>query len=572
MVSQKVVFKSDHRKEQWLFPPSIGSMIPEEHPVRLIDGIIEEMDITEILTSYKGGGTSSYHPKVLIKILVYGYLDRIYSSRRLEQQTCENICYMWLSGMQYPDHVTISNFRSGKLKGNIKGIFSQVVKRLYKEGLLKLHTQTVDGTKFESVSSRYTYVWEKNIMRFKGNLEQKIEGLLREIEEQTKEELAEDNHREKNENEEGKANTDIGLISEKIEEKLNQFEKIENKDIKKKITKIKNQHLPKLKEYEKKQEKLNGRGSYSTTDPDATFMRMKDDHLGTGQLKPAYNIQISSEQQFILNYTVHQNTNDASCYIEHTEDTLEMLNQLALPKFRRSIGDSIYGTEQNYEYLEEHKIENYLKYPQFHNERKSKFKNDSFRAENFFYNEDQDFYVCPMGQHLTKYETRVIKRKNGFATNVVKYKAQNCNNCPLKGKCLKCETNRTVQRNANLERHKKIARDNLNSLRGIQLRKNRSVDVEPIFGHIKYNRIFKRLTLKGIPKINIELGLLAIAHNLKKMMKLIKNNQNNANFPYSALKVLKKLISIIYHTIALYMKFSVQIFKSDLTFHFFAST
>ena len=182
MLGQKVIFKSDHSKEQWLFPPSIGSMIPEDHPVRFIDGIIEEMDITDILSTYKGGGTSSYHPRVIIKILVYGYLDRIYSSRRLEQQTQENICYMWLSGMQRPDHVTISNFRSGKLKGNIKGIFGQVVKQLFEEGMIRLNTQTVDGTKFESVANRYTYVWEKNIMRFKGNLEQKIEGLLQEIE------------------------------------------------------------------------------------------------------------------------------------------------------------------------------------------------------------------------------------------------------------------------------------------------------------------------------------------------------------------------------------------------------
>ena len=541
----KVVFKSDHRQEQWLFPPSIDSMIPSDHPVRFIDSVIDEMDISDILSTYKGGGTSSYHPRILIKILVYGYLDRIYSSRRLEQQTHENICYMWLSGMQKPDHVTINNFRSQKLNGNIKSIFSQVVKRLYSEGYIRLETQTVDGTKFESVANRYTHVWEKNIMRFKGNVEQKIEGLLKEIDEQIKQETSNQNDQGIGDDGVETEDQDNKLTSAQIEEKLKQYSEVENKEIQRKIRKIEKQLLTKLKEYEEKEAILNGRSSYSKTDPDAGFMRMKDDHLGTGQLKPAYNIQLSSEKQFIINYTIHQNANDSSCYIEHTNDTLEMFYPLGLPKFKRANADSIYGTESNYDYLEQQEIENYLKYPQFHNENKPKYKNNPFRAENLFYNEELDFYVCPMGQRLTKYRTETTKRKNDHIATTNIYKALNCNRCPLRGGCLKGDGNRTVKRNPNLERHKNIARNNLNSLRGIHLRKKRSVDVEPIFGHIKYNRLFDRFMLKGILKINVELGLHAIAHNLKKMMNLMKDHQNNdilVNFALNSLKTMYLLL------------------------------
>jgi len=540
-----IVFKSDHRREQWLFPPSIESMIPDDHPVRFIDSVIDGMDISDILSTYKGGGTSSYHPRILIKILVYGYLDRIYSSRRLEQQTHENICYMWLSGMQKPDHVTISNFRSSKLKGNIKSIFSQVIKLLYCEGLIRLKTQTVDGTKFESVANRYTHVWEKNIMRFKGNLEQKIEGLLKEIDDQIKEETENRNDQDNGEKGYETEGKDNKLTSAQIEEKLSRYAEVKDEKIKRKIQKIEKQLLTKLKEYEQKEELLNGRNSYSKTDSDASFMRMKDDHLGTGQLKPAYNVQASSENQFIINYTIHQNANDASCYIDHTNDTLEMLDRLGLPKFQRSNADSIYGTESNYDYLEQQGIDNYLKYPQFHNENKPRYKNDPFKVDNLFYNEELDFYVCPMGQRLNKYKTETTKRKNGHIATVNIYKARNCDRCPLRGSCLKGEGNRTVKRNPNLERHKKIARDNLNSLWGIQLRKKRSVDVEPIFGHIKYNRLFNRFMLKGIPKINIELGLHAIAHNLKKMMNLLKKHQNNDNLPNLALNSLKKIYLLL---------------------------
>jgi transposase len=528
-------FKAHKRDQEWLFPPSIGEMIPLDHPVRFIDKAVNEFDISSILSSYKPGGASIYHPRVLIKLLVYGYMDRKYSSRDLEKALHENVVYMWLCSMNKPDHVTISNFRSKKLKGEIKSIFAQVLKQLYKHKIISLKTQVVDGTKIESVANRFSYVWAKNISRFKGSLEQKIESLLEEVESYINNENIETTNQkdeplatqkpkiETNEKESEQKNS-----SEKIEERLSNIPELPDKEINKKVEKIKKKHLPKLKTYEAQEEILDGRNSYSKTDPDATFMRMKRDRLGKEQLKPAYNLQLSSENQYIINYSIHQNTNDAFCYKVHTTGTLQMLEESDLPKFQQANGDSIYGTEENYTFLIEKQIENYLKYPSFHAEKKHDYKKYPFHTRTLYYNEKQDYYICPMGQKMLKSETRKKETKTGFKSEVIIYRAQNCKNCPLRGQCLKGESERSVQRNHNLEKYRETARNNLNSDQGKILRSKRSVDVEPIFGHIKYNRFFDRLMLVGIEKIEVELGLHAIAHNLKKMM---KNLQKWTNIP-----------------------------------------
>lgn len=550
--SSKVLrFKSHKRDQEWLFPPSIGEMIPADHPVRFIDKAVNEFDISSILSSYKPGGASIYHPRVLIKLLVYGYMDRKYSSRELEKALHENVVYMWLCSMNKPDHVTISNFRSNKLKGEIKSVFAQVLKQLYENKIISLKTQVVDGTKIESVANRYTYVWAKNISRFKGSLEQKIESLLEEVESYINENtttvdldgkpLVE----QKPKIETTKKESEQKKSSVKIEERISSIPELSDKKIKNKIEKIKKKHLPKLKTYEAQQDILDGRSSYSKTDPDATFMRMKRDRLGKGELKPAYNLQLSSEDQFIISYSLHQNTNDAFCYKAHTSGTLEMLKEFDLPKYQQANGDSIYGTEENYKYLLEEQIENYLKYPSFHPEQKHDYKKDPFHTRTLHYNEKQDYYICPMGQKMTKKETRKKETKTGFKSEVIIYQAQNCKNCPLRGQCLKGESDRRVQRNHNLEKYKETARNNLNSDQGKILRSKRSVDVEPIFGHIKYNRFFDRLMLVGIEKIEVEMGLHAIAHNLKKM---IKKLQKSTNKPTEQLiSALSYSVNIIYY-------------------------
>ncbi|MCD9577552.1 transposase, partial [Flavobacterium soyae] len=153
-MASKVVFKDYIPNQNVLFPPNLSELIDSKHPVRVVSGIVDGLDLTSLMRNYKPGGTSSYHPKMLLKVLVYGYLCNIYSSRKLEQALKENIHFMWLSGMSQPDHNTINRFRSQRLNGQIKEIFTQIVLLLEREGIVSLKTAFVDGTKIEANANR----------------------------------------------------------------------------------------------------------------------------------------------------------------------------------------------------------------------------------------------------------------------------------------------------------------------------------------------------------------------------------------------------------------------------------
>ena len=185
----KVVFKKYEQNQGWLFPPTLGEMIPTHHKARLVNEAIDGMDIDNIISSYKGGGSSSYHPKMLIKVLVYAYIEKIYSSRNIEKALKENVCFMWLSGMQQPDHNTINSFRKKRLNGTVKEIFAQVLLLLIDQGYIKLEDYYIDGTKLESVANRYTFVWSKNTERYTESLLNRVGNLIAFIEQANEREV-----------------------------------------------------------------------------------------------------------------------------------------------------------------------------------------------------------------------------------------------------------------------------------------------------------------------------------------------------------------------------------------------
>jgi hypothetical protein len=244
---------------------------------------------------------------------------------------------------------------------------------------------------------------------------------------------------------------------------------------------------------------------------------MKDDHMGNGQLKPAYNVQIGTEHQYIINYTFHQQANDMPVLKEHLQSTKAQLVAIGQPMPQRLSSDAGYGSEENYDYIKQEGLENYVKYPGFYHEQKKTTRQDPFLRENLYYNPEQDYFVCPMGQHLVFTHTTIVHSKSGYPSLVRLYQAQRCENCPLRGQCHDSKTERVIQINPNLQRHKDQARRNLHSLRGRFLRRKRSVEPESVFGQLKWNRKFNRFLLKGMDKVSCEFGILAIAHNLKKM-------------------------------------------------------
>ena len=505
--NSKVVFKDYIPNQILLLPPSLGEMINPDHPVRVVNQVIDNLDLDLLIKKYKGGGCSSYHPRLMLKILVYGYLTNQYSSCKIEQAVTQNIHFMWLSGMSYPDHNTINRFRVDRLKGVLKEVFSQVVLLLVEKGIITLKEAYLDGTKIEANANRYTFVWGRSISKSKERIKKQLDELWAYAESVAREEL------ENNE----------PTVFEKIDQEsvIKTIENIDkalkgkpvDKKIKQKLNYARKNWPENLNKYEQQEKTLGNRNSYSKTDTDATFMRMKEDHMLNGQLKPGYNWQISTENQCILGYSIHQTTNDTTTLQSHMESLKENLGKMP----ETLVADAGYGSEEKYEYLEKNNVEAYVKYQYFHKEQSKKWRTDPYRTENLPYDKKNDSYTCPMGQQMNFIKEKIKITDNGFRQTKRLYQANNCNGCPVRDTCNKSKANRIIEINERLNHYKSIIRERLTSERGKKYRSQRPVDVEAVFGIIKGNKNYRKFLLRGLEKVEIEVGLLALSHNLRKI-------------------------------------------------------
>lgn len=505
-MSAKIIYKSYNQNDSLLFPPSLGELIPENHPVRTVSAIIDRLDISGIESTYKGGGTSSFHPRMLLKVIVYSYMCNVYSGRRMERLLRENVNYMWLSGMSRPDFRTINRFRSERLcDGRFEELFRQTVVLMNGEGLVSLKVQYIDGTKIESAANKYTFVWKGSVEKNKARLEAKVDAVLKMAEAVLAEEDAECA-------EEGPCVEGLPERTGRILRKMDE-QGISNRRLRRSVEKVKDESLPKLKSYERHLEVMGERNSYSKTDTDATFMRMKEDAMRNGQTKPGYNVQIATENQFITNYGIYWRPTDWGTMIPFLDSFRERYGTQS----DEVVADSGYGSEENYAYMADSGMDAYVKYPMFHAETKRRYADNAFLVQNMYYNAEEDYYVCPMGQHMERCGTRHPVSDLGYRSEVAVYRAVNCKGCPFRGMCYKGRSDRrTVEVNHMANGFKRQARELLTSERGMMHRSNRPVEPEAVFGDIKFNHGFKRFRLRSNRKVRVEFGLVALAHNLRK--------------------------------------------------------
>lgn len=513
---KNITFKN-YNKSQLALPVELEVFIPDNHIVRIVDQIIDSIDISPLLELYKGGGSSAYHPKMLLKVIVYAYTQRIYSGRVIAKNLRENIYFMWISAKNTPNFRTINNFRSKHLKNEINTIFANVIALLHESGHIKLENCFVDGTKIEANANKYSFVWRKSRDKFNQKLRDKINSTLEEIDKALKSE--EEEYQDKDlEEVEAELITPEKLkeVAKKIDESLakEDLPKEKSKILKKCKKDLTQDQIPRLEKYTKQDEILGDRNSYSKTDYDATFMRMKEDHMKNGQLKPAYNVQISTEDQFILNYTIHQKPGDTTTLISHLNIMRERIGLIPT----NIIADAGYGSLENYEFLSENKLGNFVKYNNWLKDFRGKSTSKIFVLKDFIYNKEKDYYTCINGEILYYQNTTSLKTGTGYIQNTKNYHCSFCGDCWFREECTTSKYGRTLSVNVLLEEHKRVVRENLNSENGSKLRKKRSTDVEPVFGMIKNNRYFKRFMLRGLEKVNIEWGLLSLAHNFIKLL------------------------------------------------------
>jgi len=521
---KNITFKEYTQAQPMILPPNLEELIPEGHLVRVVNKIIDGIEMDSFLENYKGGGTSSYHPKMMLKLIVYAYVDKIYTSRRIAKALRENVNYMWLEGNNRPGFRTIARFRGEALKGKIRTVFTYVLTVLIEMGYVKMEDYLVDGTKIEADANAHKVVWAKRVKKSKAGLLEQIQGLLNEIEEANR---AEDEEYGDNDLEELGSSEEIN--TERLQEiiaKINEQLKgqSEKKEVKKMVKELEKKYIPRLEKYEEQEQILAGRSSYSKTDPDASSMLMKEDRASAKPWpRPAYNVQIGAEGQFIVGFSIHQTAGDSGCFIPHME-------QQSWPrgkKPRNVCGDGAYGSEENFAYLERNGQGNYLKYNAFYQDTHPTHKPEKqqaaqFRSENFPYNAETDTLTCPAGKVLMYQETIPYRSLNGYLTKRRVYECKDCADCALKEKCNKSQGNRRIQMSLELREHRQRARENLLSEHGRLLRKQRATELEGIFGNIKHNLGFRRFHLRGNEKVEIEWGLICLAHNLRKLGKMMK--------------------------------------------------
>ena len=546
----KVHFRSYIHKKMILFPQRIDKDIAEDDPVRLLDALVDNLMLDNVYKLYKPSGRKPYHPQMMLKVILYAYMNNIYSCRRIESLLKRDIHFIYLAGYEQPDFITINRFRN-RVKKEINNIFTQVVLVLAAKGLISLDVEYIDGTKIESKANKYTFVWKRTVEKNRAKLQEQIRTLLLQVDDV----IAQDNAA-KTEGVEFTADL-LDEISEELNKSLESAPEPKTKEEKQAVRTKKKQlkeiekKRNKLQEYDQHLEIMGERNSYSKTDPDATFMHMKEDAMRNGQTKPGYNLQIATENQFITDFALYANRTDTLTLPSFLESFKSRYHRYT----KTVVADSGYGSEENYLFMDVHNMEAYVKYNYFHKEQRPRYTPNPFSPASLYYNKEQDFYVCPMGQHMKRIGMKRSLTSNGFVTYSVRYQAERCDGCPLRGSCFKARGNRIIEVNHKLQHYKQKARELLTSEEGIKHRGRRCIEPEAVFGQTKYNKAYKRFRHFGKDKVNMDFAFFAIAFNIGKMCR--KNN----------LKELKAVMELLLVTVRCCIQVYIGYLKPNKSFY-----
>lgn len=477
-------------------------IIPDDDPVRVASAQLDELDYSNLYRAYSHiGRKPATEPRILFQVLVYGYMNGLYSSRKIEGACRKNIDFMWLlDGEPVPDHNTIARCRSGKLSEAIEDLFYQYVQKLAELHEINNEEVFIDGTKIESVSNRYKFVWRKTVERALEKVKSEAKKLLTE------------NGVEGNATQ-SKLKTLVASLKPETVVSGTGHRKTAQQRQWEKASKLEEQ----WKNNEKKLRIMGEhRNSYAKTDHGATFMRMKEDHMRNGQLKPGYNIQIAVNSQYITGLDVFTNRTDSGTLIPFIKKLEEKQGQ----KYENIVADAGYESLENYSFLDKNGQTSYVKPINYEQKKTKKYREQIGRQENMLYDKVADCYICAEGRRLMFQRDSKEYSASGFEKTVSHYRCEDCAGCAQRLQCCKAkdiETPKELRVCREFDAYRVKSMQNITSAQGILLRTNRSIQVEGAFGVLKSNRKFHRFLLRGKIKVGIELFLLSLAYNIRKL-------------------------------------------------------
>ena len=508
---------------QLKLPLVIEELIDISDPVYTFCDVVENIDLKKYFASEESRtGRPRCDSLKLLKVILFAFMEHgIQSLRDLTKLCRTDIRYMYLlDGMKAPSHATFGKFINCELTDTIEDIFKDINSYIFEKDNVDLNHVYIDGTKIEANANKYTWVWKNASLKNRAKLFIKISELV----DQMNNEIL----------------NPLGITIEKREEYaieyaediLERYSKAANIDVNKFVSGSGKRKTIQQKQYQALEgyiERLknyathiaicgNERNSYSKTDKDATFMRLKKDYMGNDQLLPAYNLQAAVCDEYLAVVDVKQYASDMECFVPLMEKFNKVYGHY--PKY--PVADAGYGSFNNYIYCEEHGMEKYMKFSMFAKETKDKkYQNNPFRADNF--KTENGKLICPNGRTFN-FKCKVPVKRNRYGRTEEIYVCENCEGCPLKAQCTKSKGNRTIRLNRELTAMHREVIANLECIHGALLRMNRSIQAEGTFGVIKWDRSYKRLFRRGLSGVVLELILIACGFNLYKFHNKLHRN------------------------------------------------
>ena len=487
---------------QLILPLNLEGLVPDDDSVRLLSHELEDLDYSLLYQAYSAKGRNpAVDPKTMFKILTYAYSQNIYSSRKIESACKRDINFMWLlTGQKAPDHSTIARFRTGFLA--------------------------------DACANKYTFVWKKSVGKWEEKMFQKIHELVQLLNREYLQtfSISPDTRTQ-----------DLQDILRFLKERCQTENTVfvhgrgKRKSRNQRYFELFRKFLERQTIYDWHTASFQGRNNYCKTDPDATFMHMKDDHMRNAQLKPGYNVQIAVDSEYIVATDIFQDRNDVWTLVPFLK-TIEKNLRFRYPSVT---ADSGYESEEAYTYLRSEKQKPYIKPQTYEKWKKRSFKQDISRRENMGYDEKTDTYTCHAGKSLSPLFMKKQKSKSGYESEVTVYECEDCTGCPYKEKCTKAKGNKRLYISKSFLEKRQESYENIQSETGIQYRMNRSIQVEGAIGVLKNDYEFQRFLLRGKTKVKLEILLLCMGYNINKLHAKIQK-ERTGSYLFQLRKQLKK--------------------------------
>ncbi len=512
------MYKPYTANDNLIFPPNLGDFIAEDAPVRLISEIVEQINLKDVHDSYSKSpdGQPPYNPVMLLKVVLFGYMNNIFSTRGLEEAMRRDAHLIWLSSYQFPDHTTISRFKS-RCMPFIKDIFSSLVFILAKRGEINLSEDLyIDGTTIRSRAARRKIKWRSSHEKFSASADEEIQksvaALLEQVENGDACECVE------SQGHVGKYTADEARrIADEIEERTREKGLRGSRG---KITAVR-KACDRKEAHDKVVEQCNGRCGIAPADPECGIMHAKEDGYD-GKATPNYNTQVTTQNQYVTNFEVYDTPSDKDTAVDFVNICIEENGV----KPEAVVEDAGYGCEEVYVGLEKLRIEAVVKYPGYDRILSRRpVKDGGYDKFNWRLSDDQSTVICPAGKRLRVVSTEVHLSKSGFRSDVTHMTCDDCHGCRFIDVCqLQRNKDRLMGRKLGNMREEEKAFGRLATPRNQARLRRRSLEPEPVFGQLKHNHGYTRFRHFGKAKVRMDLGFELMALNILKLHKSMKKS------------------------------------------------